>query len=219
MRLFWQRWPRLSLLTLCALCFFVGLQAGERRSGATPHEVAELRQTVSLYAREWHQDRAQVLLAQRDRQVTQAAMDQLQKQNKDLLDGMAVIEQQLRLYKQIADPHAHAGRLSLEKFSLYATPERQRYAYRLLLTRAHREGGSETGVIDVKVSGLQGGRSQQIQLHVGDDHYNLQYFQSFSGEWVLPAGFVPQLLTFRLGGSGAQRQHVVQQFKWALSPS
>lgn len=218
----WRRIQRnggLRLVVVAILAFILGRYDGAALSGASPREVLELRQTVALYAQEWRRGRDQTVLAQRDRLLTQAAMDRLQQQNKDLLDGMAALEQQLHLYQQVINPHAHDRGLSIERFVLHPTADRQRYVYHLLLTRAHREGTSDVGQIQVSVRGLQAGSPRRITLHIGDDRFSLQYFQSISGEWVLPPGFQPQLVTLRLDVSGRQREHVEQQFKWDPSPA
>lgn len=216
-------WPRLRsgirlrIVVVAVLAFVLGRYDGAALSGASPREVIELRQTVALYAQEWRQWRDQTLLAQRERMLTQTAMDRLQQQNKDLLDGMTALEQQLRLYKQIVNPHARDNALSIERFVLHPTADRQRYVYHLLLTRAHRDGSGDAGQIQVSVTGLQAGKTRRITLHMGDDRFSLQYFQSISGEWVLPPGFQPQLVTLRLDLSGRQREHVEQQFRWEPS--
>ncbi len=207
------------LLLGFALGFFAGMHYGQVRFGATPEEVIALRQTVRLYAQQYSQVLHQWMTVQHDRDMVLAATVRLQQQNKDLLDSMGGLEQQIALYKRILNPAQPLSGLSIEQFVLHATPKPTHYAYRLLVTWVQSEGRTVSGKISVAVEGMEGGHKTRKNLHIGDDSFRMQYFQSLIGEWELPQDFQPQLITVRLESDSPHAQKIEKQFKWEVAPA
>lgn len=208
-----------GILMLLSLAFFAGTRFGGARYGATPDEILELRQTVRLYTQQFRQMRDQVSIAQHDQAMVQAANEQLRQQNKELLDSISSMEQQVALYKRILNPQQNARGLNIEQFVLHATPQSSHFVYRILLTQTQADGGDVSGKMEISIQGLEHGHSIIQPMHSGDDSFHMQYFQSLIGEWVLPVGFQPQVVTIKIVSQGSRPQHVEKQFKWELTPA
>jgi len=92
-----------------------GLYAGSRYSssvvGATPDEVQRLRQTVRMYAEQSQAMRDEAAVAHHDREIVLAATEQLRQENKNLLEQIASLEDQVTTYKKLLSPRGAAARM------------------------------------------------------------------------------------------------------------
>ena len=74
-----------------------GIYAGSRYStsvtGATPDEVQRLRQTVRMYAEQSQAMRDEAAVAHHDREIVLAATEQLRRENKNLLETIAGLDE------------------------------------------------------------------------------------------------------------------------------
>lgn len=193
--------------------FYAGTRYGSNSVGASPEEVERLRQTVRMYAERSRTMRDQAAVAQHDREIVLEATEQLRLENKKLLENMTVLEDQVATYKRLLSPRAAASAgLSADRLDLHATTSPGRVSYRLLLTQASRSAGSIAGMLEARLVG--GGRS--VVVPVGDNRFELQYFQSLTGEWQLPSGFRPERVDIVLTpGRGAPVQ---KSFRWEVQP-
>lgn len=193
--------------------FYAGSRYGTTVVGATPEEVERLRQTVRLYAERSRAMRDQAAVAQHDREIVLEATEQLRLENKKLLESITVLEDQVATYKKLLSPRtaASAG-LNADRLDLHATTSPGRVSYRLLLTQATRSAGQLAGGIEARIIG--GGQS--VVVPVGDNRFSLQYFQSLTGEWQLPAGFRPERVDIVL--TPVRGAPVQKSFRWEVSP-
>jgi hypothetical protein len=192
-----------------------GLYAGSRYQngvvGVTPEQVQQLRDTVHKYEQQSQAVRDDVAVAQHDREIVRGAADQMRLENKDLLEKISSLQDQVALYKRLLSPRtaATAG-LAADRLDLHRTATPGHVTYRLLLTQANSSAANMTGVLEVKMMG--GGRS--IILPVGDNRFSFQYFQSIKGEWQIPPDFHPDSVEVVLRPSkGATVQ---KSFRWDL---
>lgn len=191
-----------------------GFYAGSRYSsnvvGASPEEVMRLRQTVRMYAEQFQSMREAAAVANHDREIVLEATEQLRQENKNLLENIASLQDQVATYKKLLSPRGTVAQgLNADKLDLRAAAN-GRVNYRLLLTQVSSSAAETTGSIEVKLVG--GGRS--IDMPVGDNRFAFQYFQSLSGEWVLPEGFRPERVDVMLRpGKGAP---VKKSFRWEV---
>ena len=192
-----------------------GIYAGSRYSisvtGATPDEVQRLRQTVRMYAEQSQAMRDEAAVAHHDRAIVLEATDQLRQENKNLLETIAGLEEQVAMYKRLLSPRGTAAQgLSVDRLDVHSTVTPGRVSYRLLLTQVNTGATELSGTVEVHLVG--GGHS--VVLPVGDNRFSLQYFQSLSGEWQLPPGFRPERVDVMLRpGKGAPVQ---KSFRWEV---
>ena len=193
-----------------------GFYAGSRYSssvvGATPDEVQRLRQTVRMYAEQSQAMRDEAAVAHHDREIVLGATEQLRQENKNLLENIAGLEDQVAMYKKLLSPKGSAAAgLNVERLDLRPLGA-GRVAYRLMLTQVSNNASQLTGVVEARLVG--GGSS--VVLPVGDNRFSLQYFQSLAGEWTLPAGFRPERVDIVL--RPAKGSPVQKSFRWEVQP-
>lgn len=190
--------------------FYAGSRYSSSMVGATPDEVQRLRQTVRMYADQSQAIRDEAAVAHHDREIVLGATEQLRQENKNLLESMATLEDQVAMYKKLLSPRAAvpAG-LSIDRLDLRRS-QSGRIAYRLLLLQSNKSVTQTTGTLEAHFVG--GGRS--IVLPVGDNRFDFQYFQSLTGEWQLPEGFRPERVDIVVKpGKGAPVQ---KSFRWEV---
>lgn len=193
--------------------FYAGSRYSSSAVGATPEEVERLRQTVRMYAERSKTMRDKAAIASHDREIVLAATEQLRLENKKLLESITVLEDQVATYKKLLSPRtAASSTLSVDRLDLHASPAQGRVNYRLFLSQANRNSGDAEGVVEAHLVG--GGRS--VVLPVGDNRFAFQYFQSLTGEWLLPQGFRPERVDILLRpGKG---EPVQKSFRWEVRP-
>jgi hypothetical protein len=194
-----------------------GLYAGSRYSssvvGATPDEVQRLRQTVRMYAEQSQAMRDEAAVAHHDREIVLAATEQLRQENKNLLEQIASLEDQVTTYKKLLSPRgAAAPGLSADRFDLRSGSVPGVVNYRLVLTQVSTGATDISGVVEARLVGA----GKSVVMPVGDNRFAFQYFQSLTGEWQLPAGFRPERVDITLRpGKGAPVQ---KSFRWEVQP-
>ncbi|MDQ8037528.1 MAG: hypothetical protein REI12_08905 [Pedobacter sp.] len=192
--------------------FYAGSRYSSSMVGATPDEVQRLRQTVRMYADQSQAMRDEAAVAHHDREIVLGATEQLRQDNKNLLESIAALEDQVAMYKKLLSPRtvATAG-LSVDRLDLRRSAS-GRIAYRLLLLQSSSAAAQTVGTLEARFVG--GGRS--VVLPVGDNRFDFQYFQSLTGEWSLPEGFRPERVDIVLKpGKGAPVQ---KSFRWEVQP-
>lgn len=193
-----------------------GMYAGSRYSssvvGATPDEVKRLRQTVRMYADQSQAIRDEAAVAHHDREIVLGATEQLRQENKNLLETIATLEDQVAMYKKLLSPRSGAvAGLSVDRLDLRRSAAGG-VSYRLLLLQASSGAAQISGTLEARFVG--GGRS--VVLPVGDNRFDFQYFQSLNGEWHLPEGFRPERVDIVLKpGKGTPVQ---KSFRWEVQP-
>lgn len=207
------------LVVVACSTFYLGYRYGVRLSGATPDEVARLRQTVSMYAAQSLAMRDQASIARHDQEIVLAATEQLRQQNKNLLSSISGLEEQVSLYKRILNPRQSSQGISIEQFELHTTQRPGRFAYKLMLTQGHSTGSRLDGKVEAVVEGSMGGKPSRLKMPVGENTFSMEYFANLVGEWQLPAGFVPERINITVSLNGRHGEHVERKFKWEVTPA
>lgn len=202
----------LLILLTAALSFYLGNHYGRSVAGASPQEVARLRETVRMYAEQSQKLRDQAAVAEHDRDIVQAATDQVRNENKNLLASIAALEDQVALYKRLTSPAAAAQPVSIDKFEVTPGLRRGTVDYRLMLTRTANTQNTTTALVQVKVSGS----GHSVSLPLPESSYSFQYFQNISGNWTPPAGFNPEQVDVVVVSRGLRNARVEKRFRWEL---
>ncbi|MDP2226154.1 MAG: hypothetical protein Q8J78_01580 [Moraxellaceae bacterium] len=190
--------------------FYAGSRYGIKIAGATPQEVQRLRQTVRLYAEKSQAMRTESAVAMHDREIMLAATEQLRQDNKNLLQNVSMLEEQIAFYKRLLSPKGVPQGLTVERFIVQPSASAARVHYRLLLTHVSNTTAEVSGSVEARLVG--GGRT--VTLPIGDNRFAFQYFQSMTGEWDLPAGMQPERVDIVLVSAKGQR--IQKSFKWEL---
>jgi len=194
------------------LGFYLGTNYGRDSTGASPEEVARLRETVRMYGDQSQRLRDQAAVASHDRDIVLAATEQLRDENKNLLANIASLEDQVALYKRLTSPREAAQSLSIDKFELSPGSARGHVQYRLMLTRATNNSSSTTVTVDVRLSGA----GHTVSMPLPAKSFTFQYFQNISGDWQLPAGMSPEQVDIIVTPAGGKAARVEKRFRWEV---
>jgi hypothetical protein len=167
-----------------------------------------------MYAEQSQTMRDEASVAHRDREIVLAATEQLQQENKNLLDNIASLQDQITMYKKLLSPHGATTGLDADRLDLRSGSAPGRINYRLVLTQISNGAADISGVIEARLIG--GG--QRVILPVGDNRFAFQYFQNLTGEWQLPSGFHPERVDIILKSSSKGAAPVQKSFRWEVQP-
>lgn len=199
--------PALLLaVVVVMLALAVGFGLGRWTGG---EESADQALARAGYERSLRAANEQAAVKAREYAIIEEASVRLQEDNQELLASMAALEDRVAFFKRMAAPQAARSTVEIEHFELQpgATPGRVRY--RLLVTRNNPSGAVTQGAVRVRLSGA--GRQQDLTLQA--PRFQFRYYQQFSGEWQVPAGFTPERVDIqvRSGGTAVERR-----YKWEI---
>jgi hypothetical protein len=149
-------------------------------------------------------------------QSVSTSLETLQKENAEL-------RQQVTLYRGIVSPEQGKAGVRVMEFRIAEGAAPQRWRFDLVLTRPLRNERLAKGAIEVQVDGSQDEKKMTLkgnQIFPPDSApmaYSFKYSQEFSGELVLPEGFLPDEVTVTLvpEGEDAKRGRIQADYDWA----
>ena len=195
-------------LTVNALGFFYwGYDYGLKSVGASAVEVQQLRQQTQIQNLQLPELKKQILDLQQNLDIAQQTAQKLQQDNKNQLNSVADMQEQIAVYQRLLGTKNAANTLNIDSFSLRKLANNQ-YQYRILLT--HNQPSSSVVRIMVKVLGL----NKNQQLNVAPSEVSFQYFQSVTGELTLPESFSADSIEFTVQGQGKKAVKIQKRFKW-----
>lgn len=147
---------------------------------------------------------------EREYAIIENASTRLQDDNQELLAGMAALEDRVAFFKRMAAPQAaRSTGAAIDLFELRPSGTAGKVRYRLLVMRNNPNGKPAPAAVRVLLSG--GGHQQE--LHLQAPRFQLRYYQQFSGEWAVPAGFTPERVDIQVQSGGVS---VDRRFKWEI---
>lgn len=141
--------------------------------------------------------------------IIQAASERLQEDNQELLASLALLEDRMAFLKRLATPQAASNPLSIEQFELLPAKQSDHVRYRLLVTRGGTAGTPTSATVSVTASA--GART--VKLAMPAPRFQFRYYQQFSGEWALPAGFQPERVDIQVRSSNGA---ITRRYKWEI---
>lgn len=193
----------------------------------TKTELEQLRDERRDLARELRAARAenaqlrqQVVYAERAGEIDGAACTDVKASLSELQAEAADLREQVAFYRGIVSPDE--TRAGVRVLDLKVTPQADadRWRYDLVLIQSVRHDKRVAGRIRVVIAGSRDGKDTTEDLEAlltGDrrlPQFAFKYFQEFSGEFRLPAGFRPARMTVMLDIDGAEAT-VENPFDWS----
>jgi hypothetical protein len=214
------------------LSFVIGLvsayEYGSYRSkvlnGDAAAERDRLRTEVESSRLELDQLRQEVVSILQSADMDRQALQSMQSIMMELREKNAGLEEDIALYKQILSPDESdvglvIGRLDLSVFE----DLRDRFKYRLELTRSGRDDGRVEGYANVEIVGILDDQELRLSLHTltqqqstADIKLGFRYFQNIEGELILPEGFVPVSVEVRAVEQGDTPKVLEKSFPWQV---
>lgn len=130
----------------------------------------------------------------------------------------ASLREQLAFYRGIVSPKEARAGVRVQDLKMRKTATG--WKYELVLIQSVREESRIAGNVELSIEGLQGAKNTQLTLSElvtsGDKNlvFSFKYFEEFSGEFRLPAGFKPTRVLVTLKPAN-DRPSVVDQYDWA----
>lgn len=198
-----------ALAVVVALALGLGFGLGQwLRMGSSAAEAA-LAQAEADFSRRLQAQQEQAAVKAREYAIIEDASARLQVDNQELLASMAALEGRVAFFKRMAAPQAARSPVEIELFELLPASTPDKVRYRLLITRSNPTGAVAQGTVRVRISG--GGKQQELTLDA--PRFQLRYYQQFSGEWKVPAGFAPERVDVQVRSNGVA---VERRYKWEI---
>lgn len=191
----------------------------------TQVEVEQLRDERRQLNRELRQMRGQVgdlkdqvVYEQRSSEIDTQACDTVRDSLSSLQAEAAGLREQLAFYRGIVSPDLTRAGVRVYDLKLTRRPTGDTYLYDLVLIQSVRHDRRVTGRVELTLEGANSGQPQTLNwsnVSVGGGKnlsFAFKYFEEFSGELRLPAGFKPQRVVTRLVVDG--ETDVEDQFDW-----
>jgi hypothetical protein len=192
----------------------------------TQVEVEQLREERRQLNRELRQMRGQVgdlkdqvVYEQRSSEIDSQACDTVRESLSALQAEAAGLREQLAFYRGIVSPDLSRAGVRVYDLKLRKGAAADSYTYDLVLIQSVRHDRRVTGRVELSLEGARGGQLQTLNWSNvsnaggGNLSFAFKYFEEFTGELRLPAGFKPQRVVARLLVDG--ETDVEDQFDWA----
>jgi hypothetical protein len=193
----------------------------------TKTELDQLRDERRDLARELRSARAdnaelrqQVVYAQRSGEIDGAACTEVKASLSELQAEAADLREQVAFYRGIVSPDETRAGVRVLDLKMSQQPDRQLWRYDLVLIQSVRHDKRVAGSTRVRLIGSEAGKevTQELAPLLSGDkalpQFAFKYFQEFSGEFRLPAGFRPMRVAVSLDIDG-QDTPVENEFDWS----
>lgn len=184
-------------------------------------EVGELKHVNGKLARESGKLREKVAILERSSQIDQQAAQQVKSELGELEEALQASREEVEFYRGIVAPGDVNPGLRIHRFELEPGMAAGEYHYDLVLTQLRRNDKFVSGVVDWKITGMQGEEAAELALDtvtdpaVGQLKFRFRYFQDLAGTIRLPGGFVPSRVVLTVSPQGESKQTpVVKSFDW-----
>ena len=151
-------------------------------------------------------------------QISRQAMLDLQNSLTERDEQIAALRADLDFYERFVSPDVQRRGLSVH--AAHVQPQAENvWGFELTLTQGREQAGTSRGALTLAVEGTRGGKLERLDWPAlrqkpeapGID-YQLRYLQRVTGEFALPAGFVPTRLIVQL--KPASGKTVEAAFNW-----
>lgn len=185
------------------------------------NERRDLTKQLRAAKSEIEQLKDQVVYAQRSGEIDSQACDTV----KDSLGGLqaevADLREQLAFYRGIVAPDVSRAGVRVYEFKVVKNATSNTFHYELVLIQSNRNDRQVGGRILMDIEGLQNGVQQTVKLDetsmtsAKNLQFSFKYFEEFSGDFELPAGFKPIRVLVTLAPDANGSPNVKEQFDWA----
>jgi hypothetical protein len=229
-------WLRTGLITGGAFALLVGgwgLYSYTRATTVSDFESAQLeveklhqenRQlTHDLRAARAEADtlRDQAAYAQRSQDIDGQACSAVRESLSRLQAEASDLREQIAFYRGIVSPEQSKAGVRVYDLKLLPGTASGAFKYDLVLIQSVRHDRRIGGAIVVQFEGMQAGAKRTLALDevaVGAAQnlvFSFKYFEEFSGEFRLPAGFAPTTVKVALEPSVEGAPRVEDEFEWS----
>jgi len=191
---------------------------GESRAGYDRLAAARLRDSIETLNQKNMQLQEQIVVLQRERDVDNAARQQVQKNLETQQSKLLSSQEELAFYKGIVSPSTSEQGIRVQSLKFTSGGAPRLYHYHLVLIQVRTREFKVTGNIDIKIYGAKQGKPMILDARniapKGTPMLNFafQYFENLEGDAILPDGFAPGRVEVTVVENG--HGSVQQNFAW-----
>lgn len=192
----------LFLLTLIALCLFVGYRLGNfyhnYQSSALEQQknrLEELYQEQSSQVERIHTLEVELAVEQLASQNAQATLKQMSLEHYQ-------VKKELAFYEKVMAPEKEADGLVIDNVKITASQSPNHYNFQVVLVQQLLKKRYAKGYVDLVVTGSLANKPSQLKLTdissvtKKELSFSFKYFQVLEGSFTLPENFVPEKVNF-----------------------
>ena len=156
-------------------------------------------------------------------EVDNRANEEVRLTVEQLQEEISQQEEEIGFYKSVMVPNVQSKGLRIERLTVDANTEANKFSYSLLLTQIVDKHDYIQGGVEVSLLGVEGGVDRRLILEELNEKkqakigFRFKYFQNIDGELVLPEGFDPVEIMIVAKSSGQRGQRLERKFDWQVN--
>jgi hypothetical protein len=224
-----KRRPLLILVATLVLAlvleagFYLGQRAAYHGMGAKPKSYAAMQAQLLELESSLRSRSAELAVQSTRHEVDRQALEMVRKELASQKEEIAGLEEGLAFYRSLISPGDIAPGLSLRGIELKAGEEPGSYSYRIVVQQEARKHDMLKGSLSAVVQGQLDGAAVAYPLaELSDDidaggvPLQFRYFQSITGQLVLPEGFEPTAVEVEATTLKPHKFEVRERYPWQL---
>ncbi|MGB9429538.1 MAG: DUF6776 family protein [Gammaproteobacteria bacterium] len=202
-----------AVILIAAAFFYGGARAGYDRLAAM-----KLQANMDALEQKNSQLQEQIVVLQRERDVDQAARQQVQQGLEAQQTKLLNLQEELAFYKGIVSPATGEEGIRVQSLKFTSGGAPRLYYYHLVLVQVRTKELRISGSVDMKIYGAQQGKPVILDAHsiapkgATPLTFAFQYFENLEGDAILPDGFAPGRVEVTVTENG--HGPVQQNFDW-----
>lgn len=211
------------LLVLVASCWMV-FEYGRKRGGfdrvQAKREMEALVEQVSILDARIDELMSENAHLASSSEIDATANKQVGEKLYELNDEMLELKEELVFYRSLLSPAELEPGVQILGIQMIKDGSSNAYNYKIVLTQRHNGNQLATGNVNVQVSGLQSGRSTQLDLAevaAANDSvmsFRFKNFQSLEGKLVLPDNFEPKDVLVNVNPTTRGIKQIERSYEW-----
>ncbi len=169
------------------------------------------------------QARQQLMNIKMAGEVDRKASEEVRQEVLDLRSQIASLEEENGFYRNLMAAEDKKSELSFGDVTIDSTDNADVFEYEIVVQQIAKSHNVVNGSLTVRVVGKQGNIAETLNLTnlssaaEGDQvKLRFRYFQRITGEWAVPAGFVPQYIDLQARFSGKKPVTINKQIDWIV---
>ncbi|MGH8282419.1 MAG: DUF6776 family protein [Gammaproteobacteria bacterium] len=206
-------------LVVVVILILLAVFYGESRAGYDRLAAMKLQDNLEALTQKDAQLQEQIVVLQRERDVDQAARQQVQQSLETQQTKLLNMQEELAFYKGIVSPATGEEGIRVQSLKFTGGGAPRLYHYHLVLVQVRTRELKVSGSVSMKIYGAQQGKPMILDARSiapkGNNQplgFAFQYFENLEGDVILPDGFIPGRVEVTVIESG--HGPVQQNFEW-----
>ncbi|TYK67103.1 DUF6776 family protein [Colwellia echini] len=216
----------LFLFTVIGLCLFIGYRLGNYYHHFQVTTLEQQKSRLNRLYQQQEENIERIHSLEVELAIEQLANNQAQQLLKTSADQNFEVRKQLAFYEKVMAPEKQAEGLFVESIKIVTTSTPYKYRFQVALVQQQLKRRYSKGYIELDFIGQQDEQPVTLKLtdvatlDKKDLDFSFQYFQIISGEFTLPANFLPESVIVSAILAKSRWQKYAKQekrVKWQLS--